>query len=157
MFLQKTSFCIKRSVGLQNRHAKILGIMEPDLQNFKLLAQPCWITGSSRDRFPKSGLVDLENPQKIVFYNLDGKSFTTSLQTQLDSLSVTENLDFRVSVTSIMSVHKQISASGRKRNSLSWRKQRVFQSRVHSTKRKEPMLFVNTLANRSNTWENRRF
>ena len=43
-----------------------------------------WITDFFRTDFQNQVLVDLENPQKIVFYNLDGKSFANSLQTQLD-------------------------------------------------------------------------
>ena len=53
------------------------------------------MTDFFRTDFQNQVLADLENPQKIVFYNLNGKSFANSLQTQLD-FSPAKNLDLRL-------------------------------------------------------------
>ncbi len=85
-----TVFCIKqncrnftkRRKNIRFKTRKSLGIMEKSLQqDFKLFAKKTsWITDFFRTDFQNQVLVDLENPQKIVFYNLDGKSFANSLQ-----------------------------------------------------------------------------
>jgi outer membrane receptor protein involved in Fe transport len=65
-------------------------------QEFKLFGRKAtWVTDFFRTDFQNQVLADLENPQKIVFYNLNGKSFANSLQTQLD-FSPAKNLDLRL-------------------------------------------------------------
>ena len=97
-------FASNRSVEILQNGGKTYGL-KPEIawnygaslqQEFKLFGKKAsWITDFFRTDFQNQVLVDLENPQKIVFYNLDGKSFANSLQTQLD-FSVVKNLDFRV-------------------------------------------------------------
>lgn len=97
-------FASNRSVEISQNGGKTYGL-KPEIawnygaslqQDFKLFGKKAsWITDFFRTDFQNQVLVDLENPQKIVFYNLDGKSFANSLQTQLD-FSVVKNLDFRV-------------------------------------------------------------
>jgi outer membrane receptor protein involved in Fe transport len=53
------------------------------------------VTDFFKTDFQNQVLADLENSQKITFYNLNGKSFAHSLQSQLD-FSVVKNLDFRL-------------------------------------------------------------
>ena len=65
-------------------------------QEFKLFGRKAtWVTDFFRTDFQNQVLADLENPQKIVFYNLNGESFANSLQTQLD-FSPAKNLDLRL-------------------------------------------------------------
>jgi outer membrane receptor protein involved in Fe transport len=97
-------FASNRSVEILQNGGKTYGL-KPEIawnygaslqQDFKLFGKKAsWVTDFFRTDFQNQVLVDLENPQKIVFYNLDGKSFANSLQTQLD-FSVAKNLDFRV-------------------------------------------------------------
>lgn len=65
-------------------------------QDFKLLGRKASIVADFfRTDFQNQVLADLENPQKLVFYNLMGKSFANSLQTQLD-FSPVKNLELRM-------------------------------------------------------------
>ncbi|MEZ4908558.1 MAG: carboxypeptidase-like regulatory domain-containing protein [Saprospiraceae bacterium] len=48
-----------------------------------------------RSQFVNQIVIDLENPREAVFYNLDGKSYSNSIQTQLD-YELVKNLDIRL-------------------------------------------------------------
>lgn len=48
-----------------------------------------------RNDFQKQVVVDLENPRKVSFYELKGKSYSNSLQTELE-VSPVKNLDIRI-------------------------------------------------------------
>lgn len=65
-------------------------------QDFKLFGRKAsWITDFFRTDFQNQVLVDLDQAQKISFYNLNGKSFANSLQSQLD-FSPAKNLEVRL-------------------------------------------------------------
>ncbi len=65
-------------------------------QDFKLFGKKASLVADFfRTDFQNQVLADLESPQKLVFYNLTGKSFANSLQTQLD-FSPLKNLEFRM-------------------------------------------------------------
>ncbi|MBW8362409.1 MAG: TonB-dependent receptor [Kaistella sp.] len=66
-------------------------------QEFKLFSKKATLVADFfRTDFQDQVLADLDvSPQKIVFYNLAGKSFANSFQTQLD-FSVIKNLEFRM-------------------------------------------------------------
>ncbi|WP_187478483.1 TonB-dependent receptor domain-containing protein [Amniculibacterium sp. G2-70] len=65
-------------------------------QEFKLFNRKATLVADFfRTDFQNQVLVDLDNPQKLSIYNLDGKSFANSFQTQLD-FSPVKNLDLRV-------------------------------------------------------------
>ncbi len=97
-------FASNRTLQIIDNQGKIYGL-KPEIawnygvslqQDFKLFGRKAsWITDFFRTDFQNQVLADLENPQKLVFYNLEGKSFANSLQTQLD-FSVVKNLDFRL-------------------------------------------------------------
>lgn len=97
-------FASNRTLQIIDNQGKIYGL-NPEIawnygvslqQDFKLFGRKAsWITDFFRTDFQNQVLADLENPQKLVFYNLEGKSFANSLQTQLD-FSVMKNLDFRL-------------------------------------------------------------
>lgn len=67
------------------------------LQEFKLFNRNSSVVADFfRTDFKNQVLVDLDlSPQRIVFYNLDGKSFANSLQIQWD-FSPAKDLDFRL-------------------------------------------------------------
>jgi len=46
-------------------------------------------------RFENQIVVDIENPDEVVFYNLDGQSFSNSIQAQID-FSIIKNLDLKI-------------------------------------------------------------
>lgn len=48
-----------------------------------------------RNDFKQQVITDLENPRKVVFYNLDGKSFSNSFQTELN-LEPVKKLEWRL-------------------------------------------------------------
>lgn len=97
-------FASNRALQIINNQGKIYGL-KPEIawnygaslqQDFKLFGRKAsWITDFFRTDFQNQVLADLENPQKLVFYNLEGKSFANSLQTQVD-FSIVKNLDFRI-------------------------------------------------------------
>ena len=97
-------FASNRTLEIINNQGKIYGL-KPEIawnygislqQDFKLFGRKAsWVTDFFRTDFQNQVLADLENPHKITFYNLTGKSFANSLQTQLD-FSVVKNLDFRL-------------------------------------------------------------
>jgi len=66
-------------------------------QEFKLFNRKASLVADFfRTDFQEQVLADLDiSPQKIVFYNLEGKSFANSFQTQLD-FSPAKNLDLRL-------------------------------------------------------------
>lgn len=65
-------------------------------QDFKLFNRKAsWITDFFRTDFQNQVIADLENPQKLILYNLEGQSFAHALQTQID-FSVMKNLDIRM-------------------------------------------------------------
>lgn len=66
-------------------------------QEFKLFNRKAtFVADFFRTDFQDQVLTDLDvSPQKIVFYNLDGKSFANSLQTQLDFIPA-KNLEIRL-------------------------------------------------------------
>lgn len=97
-------FASNRTLQIIDNQGKIYGL-KPEIawnygaslqQDFKLFGRKAsWVTDFFRTDFQNQVLADLENPQKLVFYNLEGKSFANSLQTQLD-FSIIKNLDFRL-------------------------------------------------------------
>lgn len=97
-------FASNRTIEILQNGGKIYGL-KPEIawnygaslqQDFKLFGRKAsWITDFFRTDFQNQVLADLENPQKLVFYNLAGKSFANSLQTQVD-FSIVKNLDFRI-------------------------------------------------------------
>ena len=97
-------FASNRTLEIIDNQGKIYGL-KPEIawnygislqQEFKLFGRKAsWVTDFFRTDFQNQVLADLENPQKIVFYNLNGKSFANSLQTQLD-FSPAKNLDLRL-------------------------------------------------------------
>lgn len=97
-------FASNRTVEIINNQGNIYGL-KPETawnygislqQDFKLFGRKAsWVTDFFRTDFQNQVLVDLDSPQKISFYNLNGKSFANSLQTQLD-FSPARNLEFRL-------------------------------------------------------------
>lgn len=97
-------FASSRTLEIVNNQGKIYGL-KPEIawnygvslqQDFKLFGKKAsWVTDFFRTDFQNQVIADLENPRKIVFYNLSGKSFANSLQTQLD-FSPAKNLDLRL-------------------------------------------------------------
>ncbi len=66
-------------------------------QEFKLFSRKATLTADFfRTDFQNQVLVDLDiSPQKIVFYNLAGKSYANSFQTQIDFISA-KNMEIRM-------------------------------------------------------------
>ena len=65
-------------------------------QNFRLDYREGYFTVDIyQTRFKNQVVVDLENPRQVSFYNLDGKSYSTSVQGQLD-YELIRRLDVRV-------------------------------------------------------------
>ena len=98
-------FASNRTIEIVNNGGDIYGL-KPEIawnygislqQEFKLFNRKAsWVTDFFRTDFQDQVLVDLDaSPQKLIFYNLEGKSFANSLQTQLD-FSPVKNLDFRL-------------------------------------------------------------
>jgi outer membrane receptor protein involved in Fe transport len=97
-------FASNRTVEIINNGGNIYGL-NPEIawnygaslqQEFKLFNRKATVVADFfRTDFQNQVLVDLDNPQKLSFYNLNGKSFANSFQTQLD-FSPAKNLDFRI-------------------------------------------------------------
>ncbi|MBS1573071.1 MAG: TonB-dependent receptor [Bacteroidetes bacterium] len=97
-------FASNRVLEIMNNGGNIYGL-KPEIawnygaslqQEFKLFNRKATLVADFfRTDFQNQVLVDLDNPQKIMLYNLNGKSFANSFQAQLD-FSPVKNLDFRV-------------------------------------------------------------
>ncbi len=98
-------FASNRTIEILENNGEIYGL-KPEIawnygaslqQDFKLFGRNASLVADFfRTDFQNQVLADLDvSPQKIVFYNLEGKSFANSFQTQLD-FSPARNLDLRV-------------------------------------------------------------
>ncbi len=98
-------FASNRTIEILGNGGKIYGL-EPEIawnygaslqQEFKLFNRKATLVADFfRTDFQNQVLTDLDiSPQKIVFYNLEGKSFANSFQTQLDFVPA-RNLEFRL-------------------------------------------------------------
>lgn len=98
-------FASNRMIEIQPNNGEIYGL-KPEIawnygvslqHEFKLFGKKAsWITDFFRTDFQDQVILDLDaSPQKILFYNLDGKSFANSLQSQLDFTPI-NNLDLRL-------------------------------------------------------------
>jgi len=65
-------------------------------QSFRLFGREASVNVDFyRNDFQKQVVVDLENPQKVLFYQLKGKSYSNSFQTELNFIPL-KNLDVRL-------------------------------------------------------------
>lgn len=97
-------FASNRQIEIIRNNGNIYGL-KPEIawnygisiqQEFKIFNRKSTIIADFfRTDFQNQVVADLENPQKILFYNLDGKSFANSFQTQWDFQPV-KNLEFRI-------------------------------------------------------------
>ncbi len=98
-------FASNRTIEVLQNGGEIYGL-KPEIawnygislqQEFRLFGKKAsWVTDFFRTDFQDQVILDLDqSPQKMVFYNLDGKSYANSLQTQLD-FSPVKNLDLRL-------------------------------------------------------------
>ncbi|MDT0551823.1 TonB-dependent receptor [Urechidicola vernalis] len=98
-------FASNRSINLIDAGGKVYGL-DPEtawnygvsfLQGFNLFDKKGDVLiDFFRTDFTNQVVVDWENPQEIAFYNLDGKSFANSFQTEIN-YNVIENVDVRLS------------------------------------------------------------
>ncbi|OIQ36406.1 MAG: TonB-dependent receptor [Bacteroidetes bacterium MedPE-SWsnd-G1] len=98
-------FASNRSINLIEDGGKVYGL-DPEtawnygisfLQGFNLFDKKGDVLiDFFRTDFTNQVVVDWENPQEIAFYNLDGKSFANSFQTEIN-YNVIENVDVRLS------------------------------------------------------------
>ncbi|MDY3338299.1 TonB-dependent receptor [Riemerella anatipestifer] len=98
-------FASNRAIEVLNPNSKIYGL-SPEIawnyglslqKEFKLFKRKAlWVTDIFRTDFQNQVIVDLDySPQKMLFYNLEGKSRALAFQTQLD-FSPVNRLDFRL-------------------------------------------------------------
>jgi outer membrane receptor protein involved in Fe transport len=154
-------FASNRTLEIIDNQGKIYGL-KPEIawnygislqQEFKLFGRKAtWVTDFFRTDFQNQVLADLENPQKIVFYNLNGKSFANSLQTQLD-FSPAKNLDLRLAYK-YYDVEADFKAEEKK--CLLWQKTEVSLMQRILQKKKEKTIFGLSIQ-RCNLLENREF
>lgn len=55
----------------------------------------CWTVDAYRTQFEQQLIVDLEDPRRLRFYNLDGSSYSNTVQTELGA-EIIEGLDARI-------------------------------------------------------------
>lgn len=98
-------FASNRAIEIQDNGGKIYGL-KPEIawnygaslqQDFKIFGRKSTLIADFfRTDFKDQVLLDLDqSPQKMVFYNLDGRSFANSFQTQWD-LTPAKNFDVRL-------------------------------------------------------------
>src|SRR5690606_37513584 len=97
-------FATSRSIVIADEGGKIYGL-EPEiawnygvsfLQGFNLFGRQADVTVDFyRTDFTNQVVVDWENPQEIAFYNLDGKSYANSFQTEFN-YNAFEHFDVRL-------------------------------------------------------------
>ena len=96
-------FATSRTINIINSGGKIYGLDPEDawnygisfLQGFDLFGKSADVTVDFyRTSFDNQVVVDWENPQEISFYNLDGKSYANSFQTEFHYAPF-ENFDLR--------------------------------------------------------------
>ncbi|MEE3725659.1 TonB-dependent receptor [Riemerella anatipestifer] len=98
-------FASNRAIEVLNPNGKVYGL-SPEIawnyglslqKEFKLFKRKAsWVTDVFRTDFQNQVIVDLDHsPQKMLFYNLEGKSRALAFQTQLD-FSPVNRLDFRL-------------------------------------------------------------
>jgi len=100
----QSMFATSRTINILNTTGKVYGL-NPEiawnygmsfLQGFNLFGRKADITFDYyKTDFENQVVVDYENPQEINFYNLDGKSFANSFQTELN-YNVFEHFDLRL-------------------------------------------------------------
>lgn len=97
-------FATSRTINIMDEGGKIYGL-DPEiawnygisfLQGFNLFGRQADVTVDFyRTDFTNQVVVDWENPQEIAFYNLDGKSYANSFQTEFN-YNVFEHFDLRL-------------------------------------------------------------
>lgn len=97
-------FATSRTINILNTSGKIYGL-NPEiawnygvsyLQGFNLFGRKADITFDYyKTDFTNQVVVDYENPQEVNFYNLDGKSYANSFQTEIN-YNVFEHFDLRL-------------------------------------------------------------
>ena len=97
-------FSTSRSINILNTTGKVYGL-DPEiawnygvsyLQGFNLFGRKADITlDYYKTDFTNQVVVDFENPQEVNFYNLDGKSYANSFQTEVN-YNAFENFDVRL-------------------------------------------------------------
>ena len=66
------------------------------VKEFDILGQPLVFSlDGYHTTFENQIVIDVENPREVVFYNLNGKSFSNSIQSQID-YGPTDNFDIRI-------------------------------------------------------------
>jgi len=98
-------FSSSRSISIRDSGGNFYGLDAEDawnygvsfLQGFRIFNREADITFDFyRTDFVNQIVVDWEDPQQVVFYNLDGTSFANSFQTEVN-LSPAERVDVRIS------------------------------------------------------------
>jgi outer membrane receptor for ferrienterochelin and colicins len=97
-------FSTSRSINILNTAGKVYGL-DPEiawnygmsyLQGFNFFGRKADITlDYYKTDFTNQVVVDFENPQEVNFYNLDGKSYANSFQTEVN-YNAFENFDVRL-------------------------------------------------------------
>ncbi|MFD0835243.1 TonB-dependent receptor domain-containing protein [Mariniflexile aquimaris] len=97
-------FSTSRDINILNTAGKVYGL-DPEiawnygvsyLQGFNLFGRKADITlDYYKTDFTNQVVVDFENPQEVNFYNLDGKSYANSFQTEVN-YNAFENFDVRL-------------------------------------------------------------
>ena len=97
-------FATSRTINILNTTGKVYGL-DPEiawnygvsyLQGFNLFGRKADVTiDFYKTDFTNQVVVDYENPQEVNFYNLDGKSYANSFQTEVN-YNVFEHFDLRL-------------------------------------------------------------
>ena len=100
----QSMFATSRSINILNANGKIYGL-DPEiawnygmsyLQGFNLFGRKADITFDYyKTDFKNQVVVDYENPQEVNFYNLEGKSYANSFQTEVN-YNVFNHFDLRL-------------------------------------------------------------